>query len=167
MAVSTTDRRLLLQCLQVRENSHDPNRKVGVVIADDSGQVLAVGTNAPPSSLQLTIADSHEAIRNDPTWKYFVLEHAERNAIFAVHAHGKSVVGATMYSTLFPCADCARAIVAAGLSRLVVLRITTDAIRDAKWLSHYKHADRMLVMAGVAVELVELEDQRGDFGRVT
>jgi deoxycytidylate deaminase len=65
------------------------------------------------------------------------------------------VVGATMYGTLFPCADCARAIVAAGLSRLVVLGLDKDPMRDAKWLEHYRYAERILAMAGVAVEIID------------
>jgi dCMP deaminase len=155
MAISIQDRRFLLLCHEVRENSYDPDRKVGAIIANNADQVLATGTNAPPSALKLTIAKSHESIREDRSWKYFMLEHAERNAIFAAYAQGKSMVGATMYSTLFPCADCARAIVASGFSRLVVLGMARDPVRDEKWLEHYRHADRMLAMAGVAVDVVD------------
>jgi dCMP deaminase len=162
VAISRQDRRLLLVCNEVREHSHDPERKVGVVIADGAGQILAVGTNAPPSSLGLTAAESHEAIRRDPTWKYFMLEHAERNAIFAGCAQGKSLVDATMYGTLFPCADCARAIVAAKLSRLVVIGLANDPLRDEKWLEHYRYAERILALAGVAVEIVGPADLTSD-----
>jgi dCMP deaminase len=87
-----------------------------------------------------------------------MLEHAERNAIFAAYAEGKSMVGATIYSTLFPCADCARAIVAAGLSRLVVLGMTKDPVRDEKWLEHYRHAERIFARAGVAVDVIAPQD---------
>jgi dCMP deaminase len=158
MAISRQDRRLLLLCDEVRQDSHDPDRKVGAVIADDGGQVLAVGTNAPPAPLGLTAAESHEAIRQDPNWKYFVLEHAERNAIIAAYRRGKSPIGATMYGTLFPCADCARAIVASGLSRLVVFGVDLDPVRDKKWLDHYRYAERILAQAGVTVETVNPDE---------
>ena len=158
MTISTRDRHFLLLCNEVREGSHDPHRKVGVVIADGAGQQIAVGTNAPPISLGFTAAESHEAIRQDPAWKYFMLEHAERNALFAAYAKGTSLAGATMYGTLFPCADCARAIVAAGLTRLVVLGLTRDPVRDEKWLEHYGYAERILALAGVAVEIVDPKD---------
>ncbi|HEU0081640.1 MAG TPA: deaminase [Bradyrhizobium sp.] len=157
MAISRDDRQFLLLCDDVRKDSHDPDRKVGAVISDSGHQVLATGTNAPPSALRLTVEESHEAIRQDRTWKYFMLEHAERNAIFAAYALGKSLAGATMYSTLFPCADCARAIVASGLSRLVVLGLARDPVRDEKWLDHYRHASGILAMAGVAVVVVDPE----------
>lgn len=154
MAISKQDRRLLLLCEEIRQASHDPDRKVGVVVADAGGQVLATGTNEPPASLGLTVAESHEAIAQDPDWKYFMLEHAERNAIFAALRQGKSLIGATMYGTLFPCADCARAIVASGLSRLVVFGLDLDSERDKKWLEHYRHAERILALAGVTVETI-------------
>jgi dCMP deaminase len=155
VAISIDDRRFLLMCNEAREDSHDPDRKVGTIIVDSAGQKLAVGANAPPPPLGLTAAESHEAIAHDPTWKYFMLEHAERNAIFAALNQGKSLVGATMYGTLFPCADCARAIVAVGLSRLVVLGLDKDPMRDVKWLEHYRYAERVLAMAGIVVEIVD------------
>lgn len=155
MAISRQDRRFLLQCNEVRQESHDPDRKVGVIIADVDGQILARGTNAPPRSLGLTAAESHEAIRQDPRWKYFVLEHAERNAIFDALLRGKSLTGSTMYGTLFPCADCARAIVASGVSRLVVFGLGSHPERDEKWLEHYRHAERIFALAGVRVETVD------------
>lgn len=154
MAISSQDRRLLLLCDEVRQGSHDPNRKVGVVVADTAGEILAVGTNAPPAALGLTVAESHRAIQQDSNWKYFVLEHAERNAIFDALLRGRSLSGATIYGTLFPCADCARAIVASGLSRLVVLEPGLDPIRDKKWLHHYRHAQRIFELAGLTVEVV-------------
>jgi dCMP deaminase len=157
MAISRQDRRLLLLCEEVRQDSHDPDRKVGVVIANGE-QILAVGTNAPPTSLGLTPAESHEAIRQDASWKYFMLEHAERNAIFAAHVRGQSLIGTTMYGTLFPCADCARAIVASGVARLVVFALDFDPVRDEKWLDHYRRAESIFALAGVAVDVVNPED---------
>jgi dCMP deaminase len=162
MATSRQDRRILQLCDEVRQSSHDPDRKVGVVIANAAGEVLAVGTNAPPAALGLTVAQSHEAVRRDPNWKYFVLEHAERNAIFDALHRGRSLSGATMYGTLFPCADCARAIVASGLTRLVVFGPGLDPIRDQKWLDHYRHAQRILELAGLTVEIVSPDEMKSE-----
>jgi dCMP deaminase len=162
VAISESDRRFLLLCRKVREGSHDPDRKVGTVIADEAGQQLAVGTNAPPRSLGLTASESLEAMRHNPAWKYFLLEHAERNAIYAAYAEGKSLAGATMYGTLFPCADCARAIVAAGLSRLVIFGLGENPDRDEKWLEHYRYAKEILARAGLTVEIVDPDTLRDD-----
>jgi dCMP deaminase len=158
VAISKRDRHFLFLCEEVREQSHDPHRKVGAVVVDPGGEILSQGTNAPPSSLGLSLADSLEAIRRDSNWKYFVLEHAERNAIFAALLQGKSLAGATMYGTLFPCADCARAIAASGLSRLVVVGAALDPDRDKKWLDHYRHAESILKMADITVDIVDPDE---------
>jgi dCMP deaminase len=158
MAISAQDRRFLLLCYEALRDSHDPDRKVGAVVVNADGQILGVGTNAPPASLGLTAAQSLEAIRHDPKWKYFMLEHAERNAIFAALVQAKSLIGATMYGTLFPCADCARAIVASGLSRLVVLGLGLNPDRDEKWLDHYRYAERIFTLAGVTIDIVNPDE---------
>jgi dCMP deaminase len=153
MAISESDRRFLLRCEEVKEESHDPHRRVGVLIVDADGQVITTGTNAPPPQLGFSILDSHKAIESDPEWKYFVLEHAERNAINAARDQRLALAGATMYGSLFPCADCARAIVAAGISRLVVPKLDGDPARDSKWLDHYRYAHMILDLAGVRVDV--------------
>jgi dCMP deaminase len=87
-----------------------------------------------------------------------VLEHAERNAIFDALLPRNLLKGATMYSTLFPCADCARAIVASGVSRLVVLGVELDLDRDQKWLDHYRHAARIFELAGIVAETINPDE---------
>nr|WP_295808469.1 deaminase [uncultured Nitratireductor sp.] len=158
MAISNSDRRFLLWCEEVKEDSHDPHRKVGVVIVDGDGHAISTGTNAPPPQLGLSASDSHRAIASDPEWKYFMLEHAERNAINAARDKLQLLKGATMYGTLFPCADCARAIVAAGISRLVVPGLSDDPDRDKKWLDHYRYAHKILDQAGVRVDVESNDD---------
>lgn len=153
MTISALDRHVLQLCIKVREESHDPDRKVGVVITNSAGEVLTSGTNAPPRALGFTKAQSRRAIRQDFAWKYFMLEHAERNAIFRAHAEGKTLTGSTIYTTLFPCADCARAIVAAGISRVVVLGQENNPERDKKWLEHYERAKQIFFLAGMIVEI--------------
>lgn len=135
--------------------SYDPHRKVGAVVVDTSGSVIAEGANAPPTVFGLSREETEAAISQYPSWKYFMLEHAERNAIYAARDGGVSLVGATMYGTLFPCADCARAIVAAGIGRLVVSTADNDPRRDEKWRDHYNYARQIFDMAGVAVDLAD------------
>ncbi|WP_296740467.1 deaminase [Mesorhizobium sp.] len=157
MTISDSDRQFLIRCEEVKELSHDPHRKVGVVVVDGEGRALSVGTNAPPAQLGLSKEDSHRSIAADPEWKYFVLEHAERNAINAARDRRVNLEGSTMYGTLFPCADCARAIVAAGISRLVVPTPGGDSVRDLKWLNHYRYALQILDLAGIVVDTAPAE----------
>jgi dCMP deaminase len=141
----------------VKLDSHDPDRQVGVVIVSQSGEVLATGTNRPPESMHLSIDESLAAISRDPSWKYFVLEHAERNAINHAVKSGHSLAGATMYGTLFPCADCSRAIVAFGIRRLVVPLPSETDQRNEKWKEHFRYANEIFTAAGTLVDFTDTE----------
>jgi dCMP deaminase len=154
MSLSKADRFFLAQCEAAKMESHDPDRQVGVVIAGPNGGVLATGSNKPPEAMKYTVSESHHAIAHDPNWKYFMLEHAERNAINKARELGNSIIGATMYGTLFPCADCARAIAAAGIRRLVVPLSKANLQRDEKWRDHFDYASKILALSGVELTLV-------------
>jgi dCMP deaminase len=158
MPLSPTDRLFLMQCEAAKKESHDPNRQVGVVIVSPTGHLLASGSNRPPEAVELTLQESHREIAKDPNWKYFMLEHAERNAINNARGLGHSLIGATMYGTLFPCADCARAIAAAGIRRLVVPPPEANPLRDEKWQSHFHYARQILGLSGVEVDFVAPAD---------
>ena len=142
---------------EARQLSHDPDRQVGAVIVNNEDVLVATGSNSPPSELNISAIDSRTAILEDSSWKYFMLEHAERNAIHEAHRRGVSLVGSTIYVTLFPCADCARAIVAAGIFRLVVPSEQKESERDDKWSEHYRYARRILKTAGVQLENVTFD----------
>ncbi|MBZ9986702.1 hypothetical protein LB572_06280 [Mesorhizobium sp. BH1-1-5] len=149
MTLSESDRQFIRTAMSAAEGSYDPHRQVGAAIVGADGELASIGTNRPPAELKCTIEESHAAIKRDPRWKYFVLEHAERNAIRnACHA-GKKLEGGTIYLTLFPCSDCARAIVASGLKCVVVPESGKDSTRDEKWLEHYKYASLILDMADI------------------
>ncbi|MBY6066212.1 dCMP deaminase [Leisingera aquaemixtae] len=162
MTISKTDLKFLRLSDEARQQSHDPHRQVGAVIVDDRGTVLSVGANSPPTALQLSSSASFLAITDDPSWKYFMLEHAERNAIYDAQRRGVSLVGATMYCTLFPCADCARAIVASGITRLVAPSGHGASNRDDKWSDHYRFARKILDAAGVILEMVPYQVSAAD-----
>ena len=135
--------------------SHDPHRPVGVVIADRTGSIISTGSNRPPERFAFEQADTLEAIRHDPSWKYYMMEHAERNAILEALKRGSSLKGAVMYGTLFPCSDCARAIVAAGIERLVVPKPGIHPERDERWRSHYEYARKIFDLGGVQVDFYD------------
>jgi dCMP deaminase len=156
-----TDEDFIAQCEVVKKESHDPDRQVGAVIVDASGNLLAMGSNKPPEILGLSLRQSHEAIANDPTWKYFILEHAERNAINDARNKGHLLSGTTMYGTLFPCADCARAIAAAGMKRLVVPAPDPDDQRNEKWREHFFHSREIFNLAGIQVDFVNASEAVG------
>ena len=150
MSTEHKDSEFMRMCDAAKEQSHDPYRQVGSVIVAVDGDVISTGTNRPPQALKLSRDDSDRAIKADPNWRYFVLEHAERNAIRAAGA--RSLTGATIYSSLFPCADCARAIAAAGITRVVTVPVI-GANDDKKWEEHFYYARLIFEQAGIHVDL--------------
>lgn len=91
--------------------SKDPSTKVGAVIVNDKKQVLGLGYNGFPRGVD----DCHERY-HDRDQKLQFVAHAERNALDNAFA---SVEGATLYSTLYPCTDCAKGIIQRGIRSVI------------------------------------------------
>ena len=94
--------------------SKDRNRGVGAVIVYIDNRELSMGYNGFPSGFNDDVDSRH-----DTSMKYFYTEHAERNAIYSAVKNGVKLQNSTIYSTLFPCADCARAIIQSGIKTIV------------------------------------------------
>jgi dCMP deaminase len=84
----------------------------------------------------------------DENDRYFLIEHAERAAIFKALLAGRDLAGATIYCTRFPCSDCARAVIWAGIKRAV---FPAGFAGEDRWLSAQRAALRMLRETGVKV----------------
>lgn len=80
--------------------------------------------------------------------KYAFTEHAERSAIYCAAENGVSTIGATMYCPWFACADCARAIILAGISKVIGHKQMFDRTPD-HWKESIADGDVMLAEAGV------------------
>ena len=98
--------------------SKDPNTKVGACIADSEHKVVSIGYNGMPRGI------NDEALSwvngEDLDSKYLYVCHAEFNAILNTR-HGGELRGCTLYVTLFPCNDCAKAIIQVGIKEVVYL----------------------------------------------
>lgn len=134
-----------------RGSTDDPKGKiiaqssVGAVIAEKSQLVTASANVLPPRLKETYIASAQEVTDSD---RYHVIEHAERAAIFkAFHMHA-DMANATIYCTRFPCSDCARAIVWAGIKRAV---FAGGFAGEKRWLSAQRAALKILRDSGVKV----------------
>ena len=100
--------------------SKDPNTQVGACIAGTDHRILSVGYNGTPSGI-----DDDEFpwdTTADPlTDKHNYVIHAEANAILNYRGSLKELAGATVYVTLFPCQECAKMLVQAGIGEVVYL----------------------------------------------
>lgn len=96
--------------------SKDPNTQVGACIVSEENKILSMGYNGFPkgcSDDEFPWNREGEPLDN----KYFYTTHSELNAI--LNYRGGSLEGAKMYVTLFPCNECAKAIIQAGIKTIV------------------------------------------------
>jgi dCMP deaminase len=124
---------------------------VGAVLVGSRG-IIAQSANILPPALK----SRHEAQNSTITeeQRYHFIEHAERAAIFQALLAGESLQGATIYCTRFPCSDCARAIVWAGIRRAV---FATGYTGEARWLESQRAAMHILRKAGVVARVLNLQ----------
>ena len=130
--------------LLAAKRSKDPNPQVGACIVDSNNIILSTGYNGFPYGCS---DDLYPWERTGKDTKYSYVVHAELNAI--LNARGKNLKGARLYVDLFPCNECAKAIIQSGISEIVYL--------------YNKYADtpatiasrRMLTSAGVKLTQFE------------
>jgi dCMP deaminase len=89
--------------------------------------------------------------------KYAVIEHAERGAVYNAARSGIATDGLAMLCPWAACADCARAIICAGVTTLVTHRQAHDR-SPQNWLDSIAIAFEMLAEAGVTVTVLDLAD---------
>ena len=96
--------------------SKDPNTQVGACIVSEDNKILSMGYNGLPigcSDDEFPWTREGDPLEN----KYLYTAHSELNAI--LNYRGGSLEGAKMYVTLFPCNECAKAIIQAGIKTVV------------------------------------------------
>ena len=129
--------------------SKDKRTRVGAVIVGQNREILSVGFNGLPMGIN---DDTPE--RSTPELKYFFTEHAERNAIYHGARRGISLRGSKLYSTLFPCSDCARAIIQTGVQEVCCPELVFTDV--PAWSQSFRIAHEMFVEAGIKVFMFEV-----------
>ena len=125
--------------------SKDPNTSVGAVIVDDKHRVVSIGYNGMPYGCSDDVYPwDREGDLLDTKYPYVV--HAELNAILNA---GRSLKDCTLYVSLFPCNECAKAIIQSGIKKIIY---EDDKYADSETTRASK---RMLQSANV--ELVRLD----------
>lgn len=126
--------------------SKDPSTQVGACIVSQDNKILSMGYNGFPkgcSDDEFPWTREGAALEN----KYFYSTHSELNAI--LNYRGGSLEGAKLYVTLFPCNECAKAIIQSGI-RTVVYEcdkysdsdsvIASKRMLDAAEVRYYKYS---------------------------
>lgn len=125
----------------IADRSKDPSTQAGATIADQSNVVLGLGYNGFPRGIDGD-AFSWEKEGGFLDTKYAFVCHAEANAIY--NASG-SVKGCKLYCTLFPCNECAKAIIQNGITEVVY---ESDKYKDR---DAFIAGRKLLEAAGVAL----------------
>ena len=125
--------------------SKGPSTKTGAVVVGPDKEIRATGYNG----LVRGVNDNVQERMERPT-KYDFFEHAERNAVYNACLTGTSLRGCTIFCTLTPCTDCARAIIQAGIKTVITYEFKTDA-NDPKntWRDKLNYSAEMFKEAGV------------------
>jgi dCMP deaminase len=130
--------------------SKDTTKVGAVLLAPESHQILSLGYNGMPRCVDESIARRWER-----PIKYKYVEHAERNALYNACRHGTPVQGSIAVVTMFPCCDCARALIQAGVQTLVTVRPDYD--REV-WGPDSRVSMEMFQEVGMALMLLETHE---------
>ena len=124
--------------------SKDPNTQVGACIVSTDNKILSMGYNGFPRGCS---DDAFPWNRDGDQGKnkYFYSTHSELNAI--LNYRGGSLEHTKMYVTLFPCNECAKAIIQAGIREIIY---GSDKYKDTPAVIASK---KMLDSAGVIYRL--------------
>lgn len=98
------------------KRSKDPNTKVGACIVNSDKRVISIGYNGMIKGIDESKLSWNKG--NDLDSKYLYVCHAELNAILNAST---SIKGATIYVTLFPCNECTKALIQAGIKKIIYL----------------------------------------------
>lgn len=112
--------------------SKDPSTSVGSCIVSEDNKILSVGYNGMPMGCS---DDDYPWTREGGNLdtKYYYVCHAELNAI--LNYTGGNMKGAKIYTTLFPCNECTKAIIQKGIAEIIYMSdkySETDSVKAAK-----------------------------------
>ena len=121
--------------------SKDPNTQVGSCIVSPENKILSMGYNGFPKGCSDDefpwVRESECPLDN----KYVYATHSELNAI--LNFSGGSLAGARLYVSLFPCNECAKAVIQVGITEVIY---ESDKYADTHQV---KASKRMFEAAGV------------------
>ena len=126
--------------------SKDPNTQVGCCIVSQDNKILSMGYNGFPIGCSDDMFPWVREGEDDLKTKYFYTVHSELNAI--LNYRGGSLEGAKLYVSLFPCNECAKAIIQAGIKTVIYdcdkyehtpSVIASKRMMDAAGVRYYKY----------------------------
>jgi dCMP deaminase len=123
------------------QRSKDPSTQVGACIVNNDNKIMSVGYNGLPRGCSDDEYPWERQGEKESDTKYPYVCHAELNAILNAGAH--DLKGSRIYVALFPCNECAKAIIQCGIKEVIYI---SDKYKDTDLVQASK---RMLTSAGV------------------
>ncbi len=131
------------------QRSKDPSTQVGACIVNDDNKIMSVGYNGFPRGCSDDEFPWDREGDKDSSTKYPYVCHAELNAI--LNAGGNNLKDCRIYVALFPCNECAKAIIQSGIKEVIYI---SDKYKDTDLVQASK---RMLNCAGIKLTQFESE----------
>lgn len=125
--------------------SKDPRTKIGAVLVKD-GVIISEGFNGLPRGVR-----DYKTRLDDRELKYKFVVHGEHNAILNCARNGVSTLGSTLYTQGVPCNECAKAIVQAGIKRVIIHNRWPDMGSSEKWVEAAKITKEMFAEADIPI----------------
>ena len=141
------DGRFLSLATHISGWSKDPSTKVGCVVVGPDREIRSTGFNGFPRG----IADTDERL-SDRDLKYPLICHAEENAIMHAARIGLALKDCTAYVTWPPCTRCARSLIQAGISEVV---IPSGLEIPVRWKEDFERSMALFRESGVVIRTVQ------------
>ncbi len=135
--------------LLAAKRSKDPNTQVGACIVNEKKRIMSIGYNGFPMGCDDDDFPWEREGENSFDTKYPYVCHAELNAI--LNNRGANLEGCTIYVGLFPCCECAKAIIQSGIKKVIYL---SDKYKES---DSTRASKRMLTAAGVELQQIEIK----------
>ena len=132
--------------------SKDPNTQVGACIVSGDNRILSIGYNGTPNGYE----DKYfpwDREGHPLKTKYMFVVHAERNAILNYRGNFKELEHARIYVDLFPCNECAKEIIQAGIKEVIYLN---DKYKDT---DEVKASKQMMDICGVKYRMLSTDNK--------
>ena len=139
--------------LEAKKSPDHSTQNGAIIVKENDKTIIGLGYNRPPYELNW----EDEKYQTRPQ-KYFYFEHAERNAIFNAVRKGNSTVGSTIVCPWLACADCARAIIEAGIKKII--SIPRLNMTNNRWDESITVGDEMLKDCGIIREDFDIKDHK-------
>lgn len=136
------------------QRSKDPNTQVGACIVNQDKKIVGVGYNGFPTGC----SDEKLPWNREGDYlatKYPYICHAELNAI--LNSISRDLKGSSIYVALFPCNECAKAIIQSGIKEVVYLSDKykdSDAVKASKIM--FEQAEVLLRKIQTSRQILEI-----------